>query len=69
MMQEINNRSLKDRFMKFMDDFAPPGIGTDRELSGFIGGLMGHGHLAFVSLKIMQWQGLFCIMTRERNGY
>lgn len=41
MMQKINNISLKDRFMKFLDDFAPPGIGTDKELSGFIGGLMG----------------------------
>lgn len=40
MMQEISNISLKDRFMKFMDDFAPPGIGTDKELGGFISGLV-----------------------------
>jgi len=41
MMQEIKNKSLKERFTKFLDDFAPPGIGTDKELSGFIGGLLG----------------------------
>lgn len=27
--------------MKFLNDFAPPGIGTDKELKCFIGGLMG----------------------------
>lgn len=36
MMQEIKNKSRKDRFMKFLDDFAPPGIGTDKELGRFI---------------------------------
>lgn len=51
MMQEINNISLKDRFMKFLDDFAPPGIGTDKELSGFIGGLMGAWVLSLRFIK------------------
>lgn len=40
MKQEISKKSLKDRFMKFLDDFAPPGIGTDKELGGFICGLI-----------------------------
>lgn len=40
MKQEIKNKSMKERFYKFLDDFAPPGIGTDRELGGFISGLV-----------------------------
>ena len=51
MMQEIKNKSLKDRFMKFLDDFAPPGIGTDRELRGFTGGLAAACALSFGFFK------------------
>lgn len=40
MKQQTNSKSVKQRFHKFLDDFAPPGIGTDRELGGFITGLV-----------------------------
>ena len=63
MMQE--NKSIKQRFMKFLDDFAPPGIGTDRELRGFIGGLAAACALSFGFFKnfkearslLYHWEG------------
>lgn len=41
MKQDEKNKSVKACFMDFLDEFAPPGIGTDKELRGLIGGLMG----------------------------
>lgn len=39
MMQQENNNSIKQRVMKCLDDFTPPGISAGKELGGFAGGL------------------------------
>lgn len=40
MKQQRKNKSVAERFQKFLEDCAPPGIGVGKELQGFFTGLM-----------------------------
>jgi len=41
MKQQTRNKSVKERFYKFMEGLTPPGIDVGKELRAFFGGLAG----------------------------